>query len=100
MHLEVLAANVMIPVMIWEDYWDGTSSAKTLAGLNMRKYSDKLDEFAFAGEKDYRGFREFLEKNSVLFRERYGLLRNLTDEEIDYIFTRIGEERIESSVFH
>lgn len=99
-HLEVLAANVMIPVMIWEDYWDGTHNTNRLAGISRREYKNKLDEFTFAEKRDYRGFRKFLAKHSIIFKDKYDLLRNLTDGEVDYIFAKVGEERIKSSVFH
>ena len=49
----------MIPVMIWEDYWDGTHNTNRLAGISRREYKNKLDEFTFAEKRDYRGFRKF-----------------------------------------
>ena len=98
--LEFLAGSVMIPLLIWDNYWNRTSNSKRLAGITMQEYDAKIDEFAFGEKRGYDGFRRFLRKHSNIFGERYNLLRNLTDEEINYIFTRVGEERIKSSVFH
>lgn len=95
MNSERLIANIMIPVMMWEDYWNDTSNAKTLSGLNMCEYERKLDEFVFSEERNYAGFRKFLSEHSVLFEDQYSLVKNLTDEEVDDVFERVGQERME-----
>ena len=100
LYLEELAGNVILPVMMWDDFWCGTSNAKKLTGLNIQEYEHKLDEFAFAEERDYENFRGFLFVHRTLFEKTYASLISLTNEEIDYIFTRIGEERMKSADFH
>jgi len=92
--LELLAATVMIPPLLWDDLLEGTSEAELLTGTDMKKYRDELDDFAFCSVRDYEGFRRFLDGFSALYGERFLLLKQIQNNAIDYVLDRVKEERI------
>lgn len=85
-----LECAIFIPPVIWENVWfrDVDSEFKK----RMDRYLAKLEEFALAEKRSYKRFREFLDKNSDLMREKYSLVQSMSDSEIDYVLNRKLEE--------
>jgi hypothetical protein len=96
--LELLASTVMVPPMFWRDFAQGTYTVLTRFGIDVKMYVSTLTDFAFKERKDYDRFRDFLRDCTPLFEERYGLLESMSDNDIDYVFGRIRNERINQIV--
>lgn len=96
--LEILAGNVLLPPFATAYIGQEVSQqSKELSELS-RQYVEILDGYAFDRPKDYTGFREFLNIFQRLFTtgsfgDLYPRLRKMTEVEIDYVLSRVREER-------
>ncbi len=93
--LEQLAKVIIVPKMA-RDYYrnlDEETEDKSLEEYFMR-YRDKLTKIAFRKNRDYQEFRRFFNEYSVIFMDHYTSLKNITNEQINYILSKVREERV------
>ena len=95
---ESLVRNIVIPVILWLSLNSATNEKESLAwSKRIGEYEGILEYFVFAKTPDYSGFIDFLAKNSRHFiRGDYRVLKRMTTGEIDYVFERIREIKVES----
>ena len=99
-HLEILVCRVTIPWEILEAFHDATDEEKIEIKEIMDKYRTGLDVFATAQRRDYDGFREFLKQHAPLFGGSYEMLARMNNSQINYVFNRIKQERVEAFLEH
>lgn len=98
--LEFFVANIAIPSEFWNNlYLAETGEKNPSVQEKIKRYEAKLNYFAFAKTPDYNGFKAFLDRNSAVFPGRYpSLFKRMTDEEVDYLFGRIKEIRVDFEI--
>ena len=87
--LEDILNDIMIPNTHFEDVINKTKQFEMIYGYSFKDYRGQILAFAVAGKRDYKGFRDFLDKHAESYLTHN--LCDLSNREISYLFDRVVE---------
>jgi hypothetical protein len=92
--IEEVTDEILFPSKYRSDERDQTRELELTFGFDFEEYRERVSRFATARERNYNGFRDFLDGNSEIYT--IPNICNLSNKDIDSIFEAILKDEGEA----